>query len=331
MHINFLFRKPKQHFYSIEKVFAELIQQITKMHDVHAARVEVKESGGSPASILKNLKAYKRNKNGIVHITGDVHYMALVTGKNSILTIHDIGSSLKGNALKRLYRLLFWYWLPILAVKRITVISEFTKKELTSLIPFAMNKVVVIPNPVSDLYSYTSIAFNPIKPTILCVGTKENKNLNRVFKAVTDIPCKLHIIGQLNEHQLAELKENNIDFENSSNLTDEEMRQAYIHCDVLCFPSTYEGFGMPIIEAQATGRPVLTSNIGAMKEVAKNTACLVDPFSVEEIKEGLEKIISDKTYRESLIEKGLKNSERFNAKQIAKQYVALYQSILTNG
>jgi len=93
------------------------------------------------------------------------------------------------------------------------------------------------------------------------------------------------------------------------------------------FASTYEGFGMPIIEAQAIGRPVITSNIGAMKEVALDTACLVDPYDVESIKNGIQKLIRDEAYRDLMIKKGLKNVERFSLETISNQYIALYKSI----
>ena len=80
---------------------------------------------------------------------------------------------------------------------------------------------------------------------------------------------------------------------NYTNLSQEAIIQQYIDCDMLSFVSTYEGFGMPIIEAQAIGRPVITSNIGAMKEVALDTACLVDPYDVESIKNGIQKLIRE--------------------------------------
>lgn len=96
---------------------------------------------------------------------------------------------------------------------------------------------------------------------------------------------------------------------------------------MLCFVSLYEGFGMPIIEAQATGRPVVTSNLGAMAEVAGRGAHLVDPEESGSIRQGVVKILEDGAYREQLVEKGLKNVKRFRAETVAGQYMALYSDI----
>ena len=84
---------------------------------------------------------------------------------------------------------------------------------------------------------------------------------------------------------------------------------------------------MPIIEAQATGRPVITSNIEPMLSVAGKGACFVDPYNTLQIRNTIIKISNDKKYREEIVKLGLKNKERFNIKKIADQYVKLYKSI----
>src|SRR5262249_49098549 len=105
---------------------------------------------------------------------------------------------------------------------------------------------------------------------------------------------------------------------------------AYHEADVVLFASTYEGFGLPILEAQATGRPVVTSNLHSLPEVAGPAACLVDPFDVASIHAGVLRVLSEPLYRENLISAGFENVKRFTAQKIAAKYAALYESILAN-
>ena len=88
--------------------------------------------------------------------------------------------------------------------------------------------------------------------------------------------------------------------------------------------------GLSIIESQSVGRPVVTSNIMSMPEVAGNSACLVDPYSVVEIRKGVLKVISNSGYRDDLVKAGLNNIMRFSVKDIASQYELIYQEILDN-
>ena len=97
---------------------------------------------------------------------------------------------------------------------------------------------------------------------------------------------------------------------------------------MLVFVSTYEGFGLPILEAEATGRPVLTSNIMAMPEVAGDGACLVDPYNITAIRKGTLKVINDSSYRKELVQHGFENVKRFRPEKIAAQYVELYKQII---
>ncbi|NJL74867.1 MAG: glycosyltransferase family 4 protein [Saprospiraceae bacterium] len=106
------------------------------------------------------------------------------------------------------------------------------------------------------------------------------------------------------------------------------MVQQYLDCDILVYVSTYEGFGMPIIEANSVERPVLTSNVTSMPDVAGNAACLVDPFDVQAIRQGLLQIINDATYREQLLANGRINKLRFDPDYIANSYYELYKKIV---
>src|SRR5690606_13296776 len=97
--------------------------------------------------------------------------------------------------------------------------------------------------------------------------------------------------------------------------------------DIILFPSIYEGFGLPITEGNKAGRVVITSNISPMKDIAGDAACLVDPFDVLSIRNGLLKVMEDDVYRERLIKNGFENVKRFDAEFISDQYLAIYQKV----
>ncbi|MCH6201334.1 glycosyltransferase family 4 protein [Aquiflexum sp. LQ15W] len=326
--ITFLFRKKVPQFNSIEGLFGSIVPELAAVADTKS--VELPFIGAMPKDIFLNLRYALKFRHSLVHITGHVNYVALVLGRKTVLTIHDVGSAFGKGMVRDLITRFFWFWLPALFVKKITVISEFSKKELIRLVPFSKDKITVIPNAVNDAFQYQPKVFDNQNPLILHLGTKNNKNLERTIEALKGVRCRLMVIGKLTPPQLDLLEEAEIDFSNKFDLAFSEILQAYRDCDMLSFASTYEGFGLPIIEAQAVGRPVLTSHIGAMQEVAGDSACLVDPFSVDSIRAGILKIINNQAYRDDLIAKGLENVGRFRAAYIAKQYLAVYRD-LENG
>jgi glycosyltransferase involved in cell wall biosynthesis len=137
------------------------------------------------------------------------------------------------------------------------------------------------------------------------------------------------IVGKVSDSLKALIQENNINAECiERRLTDEEILEQYQQCDTLSLVSTLEGFGMPIVEANAVGRVVITSNTTSMPEIANDAAVLVDPFDVANIREGFLKIIQHPILREELINNGLKNHLRFQPKQLAEQYAAIYENVL---
>jgi len=323
--VKFFFRKKEPQFNSIEELFNAVSIKLSALFLVE--NIAMPYGRISFKNIFKNIKYAKKESGKINHITGHINYVALGLKGKTILTVHDVGSTLNGNKIKIFLMKVFWYWIPVLLVKKITVISEFSKKELVRVIPFAKKKIKVVYNPVKEELNYVPKDFNSLCPKILLIGTKSNKNLENTVKSLKGISCELHIIGKLTEEQTQLLEKLEIKYFNEFFISYDKIVEAYKNCDLLCFASTYEGFGMPIIEAQAIGRVVLTSNLGAMKEVAGNGAFLVDPKNVSSIREGIVKLINDSECRKNLIKLGLENVERFKIDKITNDYLTIYKEL----
>lgn len=169
---------------------------------------------------------------------------------------------------------------------------------------------------------------DPLNPTVLFLGSTPNKNLTRVIEAVKDFKCRLEIVGHTSDSVVNRLKELNIDYRLSSDLSDDELAEKYATADLILFPSTFEGFGLPIIEANKAGRPIITSNLSPMKEVADGAALLVDPFSIESIRQGLERVLHDPALRKELVKRGLENVKKYDHSSIAREYLSLYSKVL---
>lgn len=278
---------------------------------------------------LRNTISAFFHQKDLNHITGDVHYLNLFfSKKKTVLTIHDLVFMKNPSALARKVLKLFWLTLPASKSAYITCISQATKEELLIHIDFPEERIKVIPTVVEEqLFNFTPRNFNIACPVFLFIGTTPNKNLERVAQALKGIPCLLEIVGPLSEAQENVLNENKIHFRHEVGISNARIAEKYQEADVLLFPSTYEGFGMPILEAQLTGRPVITSDYSAMREVAGDSACLVNPFSVESIRQGVLKVIQEDEYRKELVEKGTENVKRFSAHNVAKMYWALYQEM----
>jgi glycosyltransferase involved in cell wall biosynthesis len=181
---------------------------------------------------------------------------------------------------------------------------------------------------VSEIFYPELRPFNSRCPRILQVGTgAHNKNVERVAAALVGINCRWVIIGRLSSAQRVVIERYGIDYENYVGLSEDALLSQYKLSDMLVFASTYEGFGLPIVEANAVGRPVVTSNLCSMPEVAGGAACLVDPYSVESIREGILRVIEDDDFRIGLVNAGILNANRFRPVVIAEQYAELYRQV----
>ena len=324
--VRFFQRRPRKGFsFSLEYIFNDVRERLKEKID---SKIKICKfyNNGYFTKLYNIVEAGFRQSIGINHITGEVHFLNLLMKRNTVvLTVLDCGMVHRKRGLAKWFITSLYLTWPVRKSKYVTSISEETKNEIVKYTKCDPGKIVVIPVAVSDIYQPHPKVFNETKPVILHIGTGYNKNLLRLIEALKDVPCHLTIVGSLNENYLAALQKNNIDFSNEYNISNERLLKKYIECDILSFVSSFEGFGMPIVEANAVERVVITSAISSMPEVAYNAACLVNPFDVDDIKKGILSIINNKDYRNQLLENGRKNKERFDAQKIANSYFTLYQ------
>ena len=312
--------------YSVEFIFSDVRDRLKNRVDFRV-RVASRYSTGVLNRLINTLEAMFY-QSAINHVTGDIHYVTFLLRKNkTILTVLDCVFLEQGSKVKRAVYRIIWLLLPVYKVKYITAISEATKQRILRETEFDPDKIFVIPIGVSNIFTPHPKSFSKDYPTLLHVGTTPNKNLERLIPAIDGLSCELIIIGELTKGVRRLLEKHRITYKNRWHLNALQMLEEYKRCDILVFASTYEGFGMPIIEANFVERAVVAGNNSSMIEVAGDAACLVDAHSIEDIREGILRVIEDDVYRERLIENGRKNRMRFDSQSIAEQYYTLYQKI----
>ncbi len=322
MKVTHYMRDKRNGNYSIEQIFEAIRNEIRTKIDFKVFYQQ------KPIDIKSILGA--RNYSGDVnHITGDSNLLIYgLPSKKTIITVHDIGHY--EFTLKGIHKFIFgylWFKLPLKKAKKITTISHFTKQKLISHFGIHPDKIEVIHNPVFPSFRYTPKEFNAERPVILQVGSGSNKNVKRLIEAAENLNCSLCFVRRPDENLVGKLKTKKIHYTWHSNVSMDELIVLYQNADIVFFASTYEGFGMPIIEAQAIGRPVITSNFAPMTEVGGNAALYVDPFDANAIKSAIQAIIANKDLRNSLVEKGKVNIQQFTISTIAQKYSSLYKSL----
>jgi glycosyltransferase involved in cell wall biosynthesis len=267
----------------------------------------------------------------INHVTGDISFVGILMGKNkTVQTILDCGFLNIQKGIRRFILKKIWLDWPVHRAKLVTTISEQVKSEIVHLTNCPPGKIHVIHIAKSDVYVPRPNRNISTVPNILVVGSAPNKNFERIFRALQGLECEVHVIGKYVEKYEKLLKENNLKYVYSTGFSQQQMLAKYYEMDLLIFASIYEGFGMPIIEAQAVGVPVITSNCSSMPEVAGEGALLVNPYEVDEIKEGVIMILRDSEFRKKLVQNGFANVLRFSPLIIARKYEELYWSIYGN-
>lgn len=295
---------------------------------IEVKEIFVPEVSITVKNIIKNIFYIRRmtSKDDVLHITGDIHYVLLgLFNRKTVLTIHD--TVLLDNNTKNLkwyFYYLFWFFIPCKIANHVVCISEETQRRLNR---YVKCKSIVIPDPVSSCFKTKIKEFSTVKPVILQLGTGWNKNVDNVIKAIEGLDVRLVLIGKINNEIEDLLKEKKIDYINKSNLSDDEIVNEYNECDIVSFPTIYEGFGLPILEAQKVGRCVITSNIEPHKSVAgENGAVFVNPFDIDSIRSGFLELLNNKKLRENIISNGFNNVLSYSEESIVNMYKSIYNN-----
>ena len=318
--------------FSIENSFTEVVRAWTR--EKKPQWVEVSHFSEGLTKRLNIIREAGKIQTDILHITGDIHFAALAWPKwkkgrpRVVLTMHDIGFLTEFSGLKRWLICKFWIHWPLRCVDHLVVVSTATKEAVLREAPwFPVTKTSVIPSVIPQHFKPRQGRPENKKPVALHIGLAENKNLKGHAEALVDLTVHLRIIGEPSDRDHTLLQALNIDYSWASRLSDEEMQAEYAKADVLLFASKLEGFGMPIIEAQTVGVPVITSDVDPMREVAGTGALLCNPDDSQTIKACIERLLADDQLQAPLIAEGHENAKRYSPAEAARQHLELYDRL----
>lgn len=256
-----------------------------------------------------------------------------------IITIHDLSILIYPQKIKKSLRKFIDPYLLIFSAqkaKKIIADSESTKKDIIKILRIPAEKIEVIylaaqKQEVNFLESPFSF------PYILFVGTLEPRknivNLIEAFKILkntTKLPHRLVIAGMKGwqyQEIFKKVKESKLDKEVifTGYIPAEELPAYYKNADVFVYPSSYEGFGLPPLEAMNYGTPVVTSNVSSLPEVVGDAALLINPQSPGEIADALKNILTNPKLKNDLIKCGFKQAEKFQWEKTAQKTLQIYR------
>jgi glycosyltransferase involved in cell wall biosynthesis len=280
------------------------------------------------------------------HYWGPAHRLPAILpeGTRSIVTIHDVCWKRYPNTMRALSYAADAVFMP-LALSRadvIVAVSRATAEDIAYYWPAVQSRIRVVPLGVNEEWFSIPNAGSRSEKALghgrffLSVGTIEpRKNLGRVLKAYASLALRnklfpsLVIVGKKgwkSDSPLVMARElgvaDRVCWLQSAD--DDQLKQLYRQAVALVFPSLYEGFGLPVLEAMAAGTPVITSNCASLPEVAGDAALLVDPLRLDQIREAMQALASDDLLRARLGSRGRERAKQFSWDSTASQMLEVF-------
>jgi glycosyltransferase involved in cell wall biosynthesis len=262
------------------------------------------------------------------------------TRARSLLTVHDLSFERDPESAAPGLRRYLKTVVPrsIHRANHVIAVSEATKRDIVELYQVPENKITVLYEGVDAIFRPTPNPGIRTKydlgngPYIFSVSTiQPRKNYQRLIQAMAALPAEYNLViaggkGWMYDAIFAEAEQPAIQgrVKFIGFVPDDDLPALYTEAAALAYPSLYEGFGLPLLEAMACGTPTLTSNVSCLPEVAGDAAVLVDPLSVEAIAAGLAQCLHE---REAWVAKGFTRAAQFRWNDVAAQLLALYKTI----
>lgn len=273
-------------------------------------------------------------------------------GVKTLLTVHDLSFVRVPDSASPTLKTYLDYVVPRSISRSMHVVadSQATKDDIVDLYGVDPNKVTVLLSGVdsrffnridSPFLMTTRSKYNlGSVPYIFSVGTVQpRKNYERLIRSLAKLRqsnIDMHLViaggkGWLDSPIYQTITETRMDkYVHFIGFADDaDLPALYQNATCVAFPSLYEGFGLPILEAMASGIPVLTSNISSLPEVAGDAAIMVDPYNLDEITDGLLRLITDTNLRNELTQKGLLRAKQFTWEKSATQLLSIYKNLLS--
>lgn len=265
-----------------------------------------------------------------------------------VTAIHDVVWRAMPETFPRLHRAIMNFAMPRVARRAAGVLcgTQSAANDIEKYLPVSRAKIYVTPYAIDPIYlapmDENQIArirekYNlSAAPYVLSVGVLQpRKNLPRLIAAFEqmkkwhpDWPHQLVIVGKKGWGEESKTDSSKSEIIYTGYVEDEELPAFFAGAGVFAYPSLYEGFGLPILEAMASDAPVLTSNCGAMCEVAGDAAELIDPLLVEDIARGLERILSSPETSRKLREQARTRAAQFSIQAQASATLKIYEEVL---
>jgi len=255
--------------------------------------------------------------------------------KNKIVTIHDIAYERFPKNFDWKFKYFYKFLIPniIKNSKHIITVSEFSKSEIIKFYKVDKNQISVVYNAVNNIFKPVNKEYND-KYILAVSSLNYQKNFHSLIKAFNQIEkkdIKLYLVGDINKNfvdiKLIEDIEQNKNIVFQGRVSDDELVRLYSNALCFIYPSLYEGFGIPPLEAQSCGTPAIVSNITSLPEVGNESVLYCNPYDIDDMKEKIELLVNDEDLREKLIQIGFENIKRFSWEKSAKKIIEIMENI----
>ena len=296
---------------------------------------------GLPDPVWHIAAAARASREVDVLLSTNSYLTAWFCAKPTAVTVHDLVPFVdRHNAKTSSARIEQATIRPALRrAKALICVSEATRSDLVRLFPHAASKATMIPEAADPAFSVpVATPGHPVlegKPYVLAVSTLEpRKNLERLIAAWSAMEERtraghvLALVGPTGWDAapiLAAARDQGAQL--LGRVSEDELRALYAGASVFAYPSLYEGFGLPVLEAMSAGAPVVTSNVSSLPEVAGDAALLVDPTDVDAIGAALTRLLSDPALADDLRVRGRTRAASFSWERAARETLALLRSI----